>query len=152
MGILSRNWTRRIPGIELHISPSYDKHHKWSRKHKSAHLGAPARCPLVMDGHQSSYDDWLGMWHSLDLANLVGDSRKEEPNLKNNASMAMECLGTIFEAWMSSLTPLQDAESNMFTMCGAGMAIGLVPPISPSYDSTWSRKHKSAHLGAPASL
>ena len=30
------------------------------------------------------------------------------------------------------------------------MAIGLVPPISPSYDSTWSRKHKSAHPGAPA--
>ena len=34
-------------------SPSYDS--TWSRKHKSAHLGGhPARCPLVMDGHQSS--------------------------------------------------------------------------------------------------
>nr|POF16643.1 hypothetical protein CFP56_79403 [Quercus suber] len=39
-------------GLDSPISPLYDS--TWSRKHKSAHLGAPARCPLVMDGHQSS--------------------------------------------------------------------------------------------------
>ena len=42
-----------FPQYHLHMTaPSYDS--TWSRKHKSAHPGAPARCPLVMDGHQSS--------------------------------------------------------------------------------------------------
>ena len=40
--------------------------------------------------------------------------------------MAWERLGMIIEAWVASLTPLEEGESNMFTMCYALCAIALL--------------------------